>query len=133
MSCSSVGISIAKSSPVRTSAGLLSFPSCECETSGAIKIHGVAMKRDGNVANPPGAQAVQGHGAEATPHAGLVPHPAMVFTQRHVADMMILVFYTPVSANGRLKSRRAQACRADPPRRFVRSFPAATPLAFDGA
>jgi hypothetical protein len=89
-----------------TGTGLLSFSGCECKVSDAIKIHGVAMKRDSNIGRSPGTQAVQGHGAQATPHAGLVPHSAMVFTQGHVAHVMVLVFYTPMSPNG---VRRAKA------------------------
>jgi hypothetical protein len=47
-----------------------------------------------------GPQAIHGHGTQAGEYARLVSRAAMIFTQGHVANMMILVFNMPVTTNG---------------------------------
>lgn len=63
------------------------------------------MQGDRDVTNLSGPQAVQGHGTQAGEYAGLVPRAAMIFSQRHVANMMVLILDAPVATNGALECR----------------------------
>jgi hypothetical protein len=58
------------------------------------------MQGHRHVTDLSGPQAVQGHGAQAGEYAWLVPCAAMPFSQCHVANMTVLIFYAPVVTNG---------------------------------
>jgi len=96
-------------------AGLLSFPCRGSEVASALEVHRIPMQGDCHVANLSGPQAIQRHGPQASEYAGLVPRAAMIFTQRHVSNMMILILHAPVTANGALECQCLQHGCTDPP------------------